>query len=56
MINMENFNYVTMNPDFSVTVGTGAKFSKLVDVVADAGRELSQSPSDLSLPSYIRVI
>lgn len=43
MINMENFDYVTMNSDFSVTVGTGARFSKLVDVVGNAGRELSQS-------------
>ncbi|KAI4194593.1 MAG: hypothetical protein LQ350_007682 [Teloschistes chrysophthalmus] len=41
MINMENFNYVTMNSDFSVTVGTGAKFSKMVDVVGKAGRELT---------------
>ncbi|KAL8686689.1 MAG: hypothetical protein Q9218_006936 [Villophora microphyllina] len=43
MINMENFDYVIMNPDHSVTVGTGARFSKLVDVVGNAGRELSQS-------------
>ena len=43
MINMENFDYVTMNSDFSVTVGSGARFSKLVDVVSNAGRELSQS-------------
>ena len=41
MINMENFNYVKMNSDLSVTVGSGAKFSTLVAVVADAGREIS---------------
>ncbi|KAL8783421.1 MAG: hypothetical protein Q9195_009397 [Heterodermia aff. obscurata] len=41
MINMENFNYVKMNPDFSVTVGTGTKFSTLVQVVAGVGRELT---------------
>lgn len=47
MINMENFDYVIINSDFSVTVGAGARFSKLVDVVATAGRELSRSLLDL---------
>lgn len=47
MINMEKFNYVTMNPDFSVTVGTGARFSNFVEVIGNAGRELSQSPLNL---------
>ncbi|KAL9017077.1 MAG: hypothetical protein Q9185_005588 [Variospora sp. 1 TL-2023] len=41
MINMENFNYVTMNSDFSVTVGTGSLFSDFVEVVGNAGRELT---------------
>ena len=50
MINMENFNYVNMNLDLSVTVGSGAKFSTLVDVVAGAGRELSQSLPNFQCP------
>ena len=50
MINMENFNYVNVNSDLSVTVGTGTKFSGLVDVVAAAGRELSQSPPNFQCP------
>lgn len=41
MINMKNFDYVTINEDFSVTLGTGARFSELVEVVGNAGRELS---------------
>lgn len=50
MINMVNFDYVTINSDFSVTVGTGARFSELVDVVGNAGRELSQYPPNLQCP------
>lgn len=56
MINMENFNYVTMNSDFSVTVGTGAKFSKMVDVVGKAGRELSQYPRHLQYHVEERIV
>ncbi|KAI1879130.1 hypothetical protein JX265_003307 [Neoarthrinium moseri] len=41
MINLENFDYVTVNEDLSVTLGTGAKFSELVEVVGNAGRELT---------------
>lgn len=41
MINMENFDYVTVNDDFSVTLGTGARFSEFVEVVGNAGRELT---------------
>lgn len=50
MINMEKFDYVTINADFSVTLGSGARFSELVDVVSHAGRELSQSPPHLQCP------
>lgn len=50
MINLENFDYVTLNSDFSVKVGSGARFSKLVDVIGHAGRELSQSLSNLRSP------
>lgn len=50
MINMENFDYVTINSDFSVTVGSGAQLSELVHVVGNAGRELSQFPPNLQCP------
>lgn len=43
MINLENFDSVTMTEDFTVTLGTGARFSTLTEVVGNAGRELSRS-------------
>ncbi|KAI1353360.1 hypothetical protein F5Y01DRAFT_312850 [Xylaria sp. FL0043] len=41
LINMENFAYVTLNADMTVSVGTGTTFEELIDVVGNAGRELT---------------
>ncbi|KAI0020110.1 hypothetical protein F4780DRAFT_792212 [Xylariomycetidae sp. FL0641] len=41
LINMENFAYVNMNEDHTVTVGTGATFDKLAKSVGGAGREVT---------------
>ncbi|KAI1099519.1 hypothetical protein F4804DRAFT_345472 [Jackrogersella minutella] len=41
LINMENFAYVNMNSDMSVVVGTGATSNELIDVVGNAGREIT---------------
>ena len=42
LINLENFNYVRIEDDGTATVGTGALFGDLVDIVGAAGRELSE--------------
>ena len=47
MINMENFDYANLNSDYSITVGSAVRFSELVSVVGNAGRELSQSPPSI---------
>ncbi|KAI0399652.1 hypothetical protein F4802DRAFT_588522 [Xylaria palmicola] len=41
LINMENFAYVNMNPDKSVTIGTGTRFEQLINTVGNAGREIT---------------
>ncbi|KAI1496064.1 hypothetical protein F5X99DRAFT_425229 [Biscogniauxia marginata] len=41
LINMENFDYVNINSDNTVTVGTGARFDELTAVVGGAGREIT---------------
>jgi fumiquinazoline A oxidase len=41
MINMQNFNTSKVNDDFTVTVGSGANFGSLVQIVGSAGREMS---------------
>ncbi|KAK2037944.1 FAD-binding domain-containing protein [Colletotrichum somersetense] len=41
LINLENFNYVKMHDDNTAVVGTGVRFSGLIDAVAAAGRELT---------------
>lgn len=41
MINMENFNYTIMNNDSSATVGSGVIFNDMIQVISDAGRELT---------------
>ncbi|KAI1394184.1 uncharacterized protein F4822DRAFT_424651 [Hypoxylon trugodes] len=41
LINMESFDYVKVNPNMTVTVGTGVKFDELISVVGNAGRELT---------------
>lgn len=56
MINMQNFGKVAMNKDGSVTVGSGATFEQLVDVVGKAGRELSKThpvPHTVTLQALI---
>ncbi|GKZ23563.1 hypothetical protein AbraIFM66951_007557 [Aspergillus brasiliensis] len=40
MINMQNFNYSTMQPDLTVKVGSGATFQDMTVPVANAGREI----------------
>ncbi|KAI1770585.1 hypothetical protein F4818DRAFT_446201 [Hypoxylon cercidicola] len=41
LINMENFAYVELNADMTVTVGTGTTFDDLIDVLGNAGREIT---------------
>ncbi|ETS86542.1 hypothetical protein PFICI_00370 [Pestalotiopsis fici W106-1] len=41
LINMENFNYVNIEDDGTVVVGSGALFQDFVDGVGAAGRELT---------------
>ncbi|EXF79652.1 hypothetical protein CFIO01_12138 [Colletotrichum fioriniae PJ7] len=41
LINLENFNYVKLQGDNTAVVGTGVRFSDLIDTVAAAGRELT---------------
>ncbi|EFW13275.1 hypothetical protein D8B26_004003 [Coccidioides posadasii str. Silveira] len=41
MINMKGFKYAKMNPDNTVTVGSGATFQDVADAVGAAGRELT---------------
>ena len=43
LINLENFNYVKVEDDGTVVVGTGAVFGDLIDTVGTAGREFSKS-------------
>jgi FAD/FMN-containing dehydrogenase len=43
LINLEKFNYVRVEDDGTLVVGTGTFFQDLVDEVAAAGRELSKS-------------
>ena len=52
LINLENFNYVKVEDDGTVVVGTGAKFGDLIDTVGTAGREFSKSFQ----PRYIALI
>jgi FAD/FMN-containing dehydrogenase len=42
LINMENFAYVNINADMTVSVGTGATFGQLIEAVGNAGREMSE--------------
>lgn len=54
LINLENFNYVRVEDDGTATVGTGALFQDLLDIVGAAGRELSKSfPAPKILCSFL---
>lgn len=46
LINLELFNYVKLQDDNTAVVGTGVRFSDLIDTVAAAGRELSKPHQD----------
>ncbi|KAI0882904.1 uncharacterized protein GGS22DRAFT_195620 [Annulohypoxylon maeteangense] len=41
LIDMENFAYVNMNADMSVTVGTGTTFDDFINVLGGSGREIT---------------
>ncbi|KAL3477598.1 FAD-binding domain-containing protein [Aspergillus californicus] len=40
-LNLENFRQVTMNDDYTVTVGGGAKWMDIIPVLHNAGREMT---------------
>ncbi|RYO86222.1 hypothetical protein DL762_004841 [Monosporascus cannonballus] len=41
LINLENFNYVRVEDDGTVVVGTGIRFGDLVNIIRAAGKELT---------------
>lgn len=43
MINMENYDTAVYNStDYTITIGGGARFSHMINVTHEAGRELSK--------------